>query len=66
MSLDLTKVAAQVSAMIAGLKDNRAEQEQRLRFALETLGSPAIDLDALKKKIKAGKTTWLVADSWKG
>jgi hypothetical protein len=62
MSLDLTNVAAQVIAMIAGLRDSRAEQEKRLRFALDTLADPAIDLDALKKKIKAGKTTWLVAD----
>ena len=62
MSLDLTKVAAQVSAMISGLKDTRAEREKRLRFALETLGNPAIDLDALKKKCAAGKTTWLVAE----
>ena len=66
MSLDLTTVAAQVIAMIAGLKDTRAEQEKHLRFALDTLGSPAIDLDALKKKIKAGKTTWLVADIVEG
>jgi hypothetical protein len=66
MSLDLTKVAAQVGEMIAGLKDSRAERDRRLHFALETLGGPAIDLDALKKKIKAGKTTWLVAELTEG
>ncbi len=66
MSLDLTKVAGQVIAMIAGLRDNRAEQEKRLRFALDTLGNEAIDLDDLKKKIKASKTTWLVADIVEG
>ncbi|MGD0794121.1 MAG: DNA double-strand break repair nuclease NurA [Dehalococcoidales bacterium] len=66
MSLDLTKVAAQVGEMIAGLKDSRAERDRRLHFALETLGSPAIDLDALKKKVKAGKTTWLVAELTEG
>ena len=57
MSLDLTKVAAQVVKMIAALKDRRAEQERRLQYALETLNSPPIDLADLKKKIKAGKTT---------
>jgi hypothetical protein len=62
LSLDLTKIAAQVGAMIAGLKDGRAERERRLRFALETIDHPPIDLDALKQKIKAGKTTWLVAE----
>jgi hypothetical protein len=66
VSLDLTKVAGQVIAMISGLRDSRAEQEKHLRFALETLGNPAIDLDDLKKKIKAGKTTWLVADIVEG
>jgi hypothetical protein len=66
LSLDLTKVAVQVGAMIAGLKDGRAAGEQRLRFALDTLGSPAIDLDALQKKIRAGKTTWLVAELTEG
>jgi len=66
LSLDLTKVAAQVGAMISGLKDSRAERQKRLKFALETLGSPAIDLEALKKKIKAGKTTWLVAELVEG
>jgi len=66
VSLDLTKVAAQVISMISGLRDRRAEQEKRLKFALETLFSPAIDLDDLKKKIKASKTTWLVADIVEG
>jgi hypothetical protein len=63
MSLDLTNVAAQVMAMIAGLKNRMTEQENHLKFALKTIGSPPIDLNALKKKIKAssGKTTWLVA-----
>ena len=61
MPLDLTKTAAQVISMIAGLKNRRAEQEKHLRYAMDTIGSPAIDLAALKKKIKNGKTTWLVA-----
>jgi hypothetical protein len=63
VSLDLTNVAAQVIAMISGLKNRRAEHDDHLRFALKTIASPPIDLDALKKKIKAGggKTTWLVA-----
>jgi hypothetical protein len=66
VSLDLTKVAAQVITMISGLKDSRAEREKRLRFAMETLNNPVIDLNALKKKIKAGHTTWLVADIVEG
>ena len=66
MSLDLTKVAGQVFAMIAGLRASRAAQEKRLRFALDTLGDEAIDLEELKRKIKSAKTTWLVADIAEG
>jgi len=66
VSLDLTKVAGQVFAMIAGLRDSRAAQEKRLRFALDTIGDEAIDLDDLKRKIKSAKTTWLVADIVEG
>ncbi len=66
MSLDLTKVASQVIAMISGLKDARRERQQRLRFALDTLGDRAIDIDLLKKKIAASRTTWLVAELVEG
>ena len=65
MSLDLTKLAAQVSSMISKLRDNHEERQQRLRFALDTL-SNAIDLDDLKRKIAASRTTWLVADLVEG
>ena len=66
MSLDLTRVAAQVAAMISGLKDSREERQKRLSFALKTLGSPGIDLHDLKLKIAASKTTWLVAELVEG
>ena len=62
MSLHLTKIAAQVGGMIARLKDTREERQQRLQYALDVVGNKAIDLDDLKKKIAASKTTWLVAD----
>jgi hypothetical protein len=66
MALDLTKVASQVTGMVSGLRNSRAEQAKHLKLALDTLGSPAIDLDALKQKIKDGKTTWLVAEIVEG
>ncbi len=66
MSLDLTAVATQVINMISGLKEKRAEQAQHLQNALATINNPAIDLEDLKKKIKASKTTWLVADIVEG
>ena len=66
MSLDLTKVAAQVTSMISRLKDAREERQQRLQFALDTLHNRAIDLEDLKRKIAASKTTWLVAELVEG
>ena len=66
MSLDLTQVAAQVIAMIAGLRDRREERQRRLQFALDTLGDKTIDLEKLKKKIAASRTTWLVAELVEG
>ncbi|MFC1916298.1 DNA double-strand break repair nuclease NurA [Chloroflexota bacterium] len=62
MSLDLSKVATQVGSMVARLKDTREERQKRLQQALDILGSEAIDIEELKRKIAASKTTWLVAD----
>ena len=61
MSLDLTRVAAQVGAMMDSLKNTGAERRAHLAFALETLYNPDIDAEDLSKKIDAAKTTWLVA-----
>ena len=61
MSLDLTKVAEQVGSMVARLKDAREEREKRLQYALDIAGDEAVNLDDLKKKIAASRTTWLVA-----
>ena len=66
MSLDITRVAAQVSGMIARLRDGSAQRQQRLQCALDTLGKQSADLDALKRKITAAKTTWLVAELVEG
>jgi hypothetical protein len=62
LSLDLNKVATQVTGMISRLKDARTERQQHLQSALSKLSNPATDLDDLKRKITASRTTWLVAD----
>jgi hypothetical protein len=62
VSLDLGKIAAQVTSMVARLKDGREERQRRLDYALEVAGDEAIDLEELKRKIAASRTTWLVAD----
>jgi GNAT superfamily N-acetyltransferase len=61
MSLDLTKVAAQVGSMVARLKSGGREREERLQNALSVLNDNSLDLDKLAKKIEASQTTWLVA-----
>jgi len=62
MSLDLTKVAAQVVGMVARLKADLNERQAHLQYALNTLHRQATDIDNLKRKIASSKTTWLVAD----
>ena len=61
MSLDLTKVAAQVGSMVAKLKAGGEERRKHLEYALDVLHNRATDLDSLKRKIASSKTTWLVA-----
>ena len=61
MSLDLTKVVVQVGGMVGRLKAGVNERQKRLQYALGTLHSQAGDLERLRRKIGASKTTWLVA-----
>ena len=62
MSLDLTKVISQVSNMITSMKDASGERMKRFQCAMDTLHQQATNIDELKVKIAASKTTWLVAD----
>ncbi len=66
MSLDLTKIAPQVEDMATRLKDGSQQRQQHLQQALNTLSDKTIDLDQLKKKIVASKTSWLVAELVEG
>jgi hypothetical protein len=61
VSLDLTKVAAQVGGMVTGLKAAGKERQEHLQCALDAFHSKTPDLAHLQKKIAASKTTWLVA-----
>ena len=63
MSLDLTKVAAQIWGMVAGRKAGDEERRKHLQYALNVLRDKSIDLDQLRKRIEDSqhKTTWLVA-----
>ncbi|MFH1031240.1 MAG: DNA double-strand break repair nuclease NurA, partial [Chloroflexota bacterium] len=61
MSLDLTKVAAQVEGMVGKLKAGASERQKRLDNAVNILHSQSRNWEQLKKKILSSKTTWLVA-----
>ncbi len=60
MSLDLSKLIGQIVDLAASLKSKRGERQAKLDLALKTLRSSAADLKALKQKVEASKTTWLV------
>jgi len=62
VSLDLIKIVSQASSMVTRLLEGRAERQQRLQYARQIFGDEAIDLEKLKKKIAASRTTWLVAE----
>lgn len=62
MSLDLTKVASQVGVLLTRLKEGLSERNEHLRNALEAAHVQSENLDGLKKKISASRTTWLVAE----
>jgi hypothetical protein len=59
--LDLNKVFPQVGGMIARLKAEGAQRQERLQYALDTLHAQSLNQRALARKINAAKTTWLVA-----
>ncbi len=62
MPLDFTRLAAQVGDMIATLKESRAEHRRQLANALATFNDPSLNLEEVQAKIKAAKTSWLVAE----
>ena len=61
MSLNLTRVVAQVGNMIARLKAGSEERQRRLQTALDVIHSEASNFKDLQKKIATSRTTWLVA-----
>jgi len=60
MALDLSKIVSQVVAMAARLKADNHQRQERLEHALEVLGRQN-DIEQLREKINASRTTWLVA-----
>jgi GNAT superfamily N-acetyltransferase len=61
LSLELSRVAAQVGDMVAGLKDSSRDRQERLSNALAALRRIADDIVPLQDKIARSRTSWLVA-----
>ena len=59
MPLDLYQVTIGIQGLVSRLKAEEASRAVRLHHALQLARS--VDIDRLKKKIEASKTTWLVA-----
>ncbi len=62
MPLDFTNLAAQVSDMVTTLRESGVEHRRRLADALATFNDPSLELEELQAKIKAARTSWLVAE----
>ena len=60
MALDLSKIVSQVTAMVARLRSESRERQERLEHALTVLNCQD-DIERLREKINASRTTWLVA-----
>jgi SAM-dependent methyltransferase len=60
MALDLSKIVSQVAAMAARLRADSRQRQERIEHALEVLGRQD-DIERLREKINASRTTWLVA-----
>ncbi len=62
MTLELSRIAAQVVGMVARLKAGSAQRQRHLQQALSTISDEAISLERLKRRIASSKTSWLVAE----
>lgn len=60
MALDLGKIVSQVTAMVARLRAEGRQRQERLEHALTVLNRQD-DIKRLQEKISASRTTWLVA-----
>ncbi|HEY32719.1 MAG TPA: DNA double-strand break repair nuclease NurA [Dehalococcoidia bacterium] len=60
MALDLSKIVTQVAAMVARLRADSRERQEHLEYALKVLKLQD-DIERLREKIGASRTTWLVA-----
>jgi hypothetical protein len=63
MSLDITKISAQIGDMVATLKCSNRENSDHLKSAIDKLSDSKLNLDKLKRKIADSRTTaqWPVA-----
>jgi hypothetical protein len=61
MTLDITKIAAQIGDMAGRIKTGSQERHAHLKAAVAKLNDGAINLGTLKHKIAAAHTPWAIA-----
>jgi hypothetical protein len=60
MALDLSKIVSQVTDMVARLRTGNRQRQEHLDYAVAVLNRQD-DIERLREKISASRTTWLVA-----
>ena len=61
MTLDITKIAAQIGDMAGKIQSGSQEHQAHLKAAIDKLNDGSINLEALKTKIEASHTPWAIA-----
>ncbi len=61
MTLDITKIAAQIGDMAGKIETGSRERREHLKTACEKLNDNAVNLGLLKRKIATARTPWAVA-----
>jgi hypothetical protein len=62
MSLDLNRIASQVEQMTDHIDAGSDERQKHLAKAMSVLCDNSLNLEDLKNKIEAGKTSWMPAE----
>jgi hypothetical protein len=62
LTLDITKIAAQIGQMTTKIQEGSQERQAHLRAALAQITDDSVNLSLLKRKIATARTPWAVAE----
>jgi hypothetical protein len=66
MTLDITRIAAEIGDMILKIKSSNLEQLEHLNNALYKMKDNSLNLEKLKRKINTSRSPWPVARLYEG